>query len=131
MSPAFGGAQTSVTKRIARNRAPKRYRVLRGVTMRPAADGNRLFLLVGWRGRLAALTALGGWFGRGFQSLAGLRVENCQMTTPAKAVDATTSPNLPPRGLRVRSGFAGNSLSSKRGSDMFLALSGKAAIGGH
>jgi hypothetical protein len=51
MSPAFGGAQTSVTKRIARNRAPKRYRVLRGVTMRPAADGNRLFLLVGWRGR--------------------------------------------------------------------------------
>jgi hypothetical protein len=33
--------------------------------------------------------------------------------------------------LRVRSGFAGNSLSSKRGSDMFLALSGKAAIGGH
>ena len=27
---------------------------------------------------MAALTALGGWFGRGFQSLAGLRVENCQ-----------------------------------------------------
>jgi hypothetical protein len=27
---------------------------------------------------LAPLTALGGWFGRGFQSLAGLRVENCQ-----------------------------------------------------